>query len=201
MIFSRLHINNWRQFRELDITFHERLTVLTGANGAGKTTLLNLLSRHFGWQSLLVSTPRRNRTGTAYFSDCWTDDYLKPFEEWLHGDSTSDLEPPIPAAPLGPEQQIGFLKYSSGETATLAVPPMVGAAFQIRIVNQKPAKGLHIPSHRPMYSYQAVSNIPTTPVKRSQAFSTYMAIVQQRHQGQPNPSSPWCKFGFVSRKC
>jgi predicted ATP-dependent endonuclease of OLD family len=45
MIFKRLRIANWRQFRELNLEFHDRLTILTGANGAGKTTILNFLSQ------------------------------------------------------------------------------------------------------------------------------------------------------------
>ena len=50
MTSKRLQIQSWRQFRDLDIEFHARLTIITGGNGAGKTTVLNLLSRHFGWQ-------------------------------------------------------------------------------------------------------------------------------------------------------
>lgn len=42
-MFTRIKIEDWRQFSNIDITFHEHLTVLTGANGAGKTTVLNLL--------------------------------------------------------------------------------------------------------------------------------------------------------------
>jgi predicted ATPase len=41
--FNNLRIEGWRQFDNIDIEFHPRLTVLTGANGAGKTTLLRVL--------------------------------------------------------------------------------------------------------------------------------------------------------------
>lgn len=47
-MFKRLNIKEWRQFSDVDIFFHEHLTVLTGANGAGKTTILNLLSKSTG---------------------------------------------------------------------------------------------------------------------------------------------------------
>ena len=47
-MFTRLSIKEWRQFSDIDIVFHEHLTVLTGANGAGKTTVLNLLSKRTG---------------------------------------------------------------------------------------------------------------------------------------------------------
>lgn len=51
---STMSVSNWRQFSLVDILFHPRLTVLTGANGAGKTTLLNLLAPHFNWQAQLL---------------------------------------------------------------------------------------------------------------------------------------------------
>ena len=86
-IFRRLHIQNWRQFRDVDIHFHDRLTVITGANGAGKTTLLNILSRHFGWNGHLVGTPRRTKEGTKFFSGSWLESDLTLFSLWLSGDT------------------------------------------------------------------------------------------------------------------
>src|SRR5438045_103035 len=125
MIFKRLGISNWRQFRDVNLEFHPKLTVITGANGAGKTTLLNLLSRHFGWHGVLVSTPRRLRDGTAFFTDLWTEDYLKEFETWLEERSSSSKEVPAPPRTAGPEQPIGTVTYWNDHIATLTVPPTV----------------------------------------------------------------------------
>ncbi|MFE4833705.1 AAA family ATPase [Arthrobacter sp. NPDC056691] len=52
---SQLTVRNWRQFSDIDIVFHPRLTILTGANGAGKTTLLNILGPHFNWAAQLLT--------------------------------------------------------------------------------------------------------------------------------------------------
>ena len=62
MYFKRLQINQWQQFKNIEIDFHERLTVLTGANGSGKTTILNLLAKHCGWQLNLLATPKKEKT-------------------------------------------------------------------------------------------------------------------------------------------
>lgn len=50
-------------------------------------------------------------------------------------------------------------------------------------------EGLHIPSHRPVYSYQPVSTIPTQPITREQAFSKYSGHVQNRYLGSGGQSA------------
>lgn len=40
---KRLRVHSWRQFAEVDINLHPRLTVLVGPNGTGKSSLLSLL--------------------------------------------------------------------------------------------------------------------------------------------------------------
>ena len=68
-MFKRLNIKEWRQFSDVDIFFHEQLTVLTGANGAGKTTILNLLSKSTGWNPQFVSSYEKDERGiTKYFN-------------------------------------------------------------------------------------------------------------------------------------
>lgn len=190
MSFKALRLNNWRQFRELDIRFHDRLTILTGANGAGKTTILNILSRHFGWQGTLVSTPRRGRAGISFSTDYWTDDYLDRYLAWLEKDARDTEEPPLPQNSSGTQQKIGELTYGDGQSTILSVPSDVGSSFQIDIQDQQKQDGLHIPSHRPIFSYQTVENIPTVPRRRNQAFSAYMDIVRTRFYGGHHSRTP-----------
>ena len=42
MRFTRLHLENWRNFRELDVPLGERV-FLVGPNAAGKSNLLDAL--------------------------------------------------------------------------------------------------------------------------------------------------------------
>lgn len=190
MLFQSLRFSGWRQYREIDIAFHPRLTIITGANGAGKTTVLNLLSRFFGWQSGLVSTPRRAKGGIAFSSDSWTEESLADYTAWLEDRFHSEKEPPVPASAPSAETQIGTLSYPDGGTSSLTLPAAVGASFQINIHSARTVKGLHIPSHRPIYSYQSVENIPTIPRKRDQAFAQYTEIVRARYYGGHHQRTP-----------
>lgn len=45
---SRLMLSNYRCFRNLEINFHERLTVLVANNGQGKTAILDAIATAFG---------------------------------------------------------------------------------------------------------------------------------------------------------
>lgn len=65
--FKKLHIEGWRQLDSVDIDFHPKLTIITGANGAGKSTLLSILTRHIGWQKQFLSTPKVEKSGTSAF--------------------------------------------------------------------------------------------------------------------------------------
>lgn len=189
-LFKQLKISNWRQFREVDISFHERLTILTGSNGAGKTTVLNLLSRHFGWQGLVVSTPRRRAGGTTFSPDYWTEEDLADFETWLEERKSGADEPPKVTAPQNGEQEIGKLIYGNGASARLTVPASVGASFHVNIHGQQSQRGMHVPSHRPIFSYQSVENIPTVPRRRDQAYNAYLDIVRSRYYGGHHARTP-----------
>lgn len=166
-MFKSLALHTWRQIEQVQISFHPRLTILTGANGTGKTTILNLLSRHFGWDILLVGTPSRDKkTGVLhYLADVWNS---------LWSPSTTGAAPP--------RHIIGEIIYDDAKVASLSIPED-NAVFQIQIAPQNPVRGLHIPSHRPVYTYQAVSSIPTQPITRQQAFTSYFSQVQQRYMG------------------
>ena len=67
--FGTLEVKGWRQFGSVQIEFHPRATIITGANGSGKTTLLSILSQHFGWTPAFIGTLRIDRRGAQrYFS-------------------------------------------------------------------------------------------------------------------------------------
>ena len=129
-MFKSLEIHTWRQIERVELQFHPRLTILTGANGIGKTTILNLISTHFGWDIPLIGTPIRDqKTGVLrYFAAVWKS---------LVSGSKSD---PQPARHI-----IGEITYDDGKVGALSIPEN-SQTFQISIAPQNPVRGLHIPS-------------------------------------------------------
>src|SRR5688572_13400392 len=116
-IFTSLEIHNWRQFADVKVLFHPRLTVLTGANGAGKTTLLHILNRHWGWNIPYVSTPQITRKGLwKYWGGFWSKDTQEPSQM---------LDQPT--------YDIGTIEYSDHSPAQLSVPGDANETFAVRI--------------------------------------------------------------------
>jgi predicted ATP-binding protein involved in virulence len=139
-MFRSILLFGWRQFRQVEIDFHPRLTVLTGANGAGKTTVLNLVSRHFGWQSQFISTPkvRDSNARLSYSTDYWE------FDEELESEAKAAKSPP---EPVGPQRQMGSIVYENGVTSAMTVQTdMAASSYDVNMPNQQHVEELHIPS-------------------------------------------------------
>lgn len=163
-IFDHLELHNWRQFGAVDLDFHRQLTVITGANAAGKTTLLDLLGAHWGWNNQFVGTPARRRKGGAlsFLSGLWQ-------------------RSPLANEPPG---RIGSIRYSNGAESTLRVPDDLGqASFQVQQENMQSVRGMFIPSHRPSFSYSAVTQIPTDLGGRAAILSRYLDEHRARWAG------------------
>lgn len=170
-MIKSITIESWRQFDKVQIEFHPRLTILTGANGAGKTTLLNIINQHFGWQNQLVGTAKRDKKtgGLKYLTGLWK----RLFESGIDDPNT----------PNNPDR-IGDLVYGDGKRTNLLIPSKIGTTYNVQIQQQQQLKGFNIPSHRPIYKYQNVPNIKTSVITKRQAFQQYRQSQVQRYFGQ-----------------
>mgnify|MGYP000700395430 FL=1 len=155
MKFKQLKINQWKQFETIDIQFHNRLTILTGANGSGKTTLLHLLARHFGWDFQELATPAKELdTG-----------FLKYFNRLFKKNK------------IITDSNIGELIYDNGVISDLTIPNSNTAKYQINIryrqtynTINKDITGLNISSHRNVFKYQEVPSISTQKRDKKNAY-------------------------------
>jgi len=171
MFFKSLKLTRWQQFEDVSIDFHDRVTVLTGANGSGKTTLLHLLARHgeFAWQQHLLATPKPERSTGI----------VKWFARLFNGEDKSS------------EAAIGELLYSNGARASLTVPQVGGAQYQLTINNQQQIKCIFIPSHRPVFRYEAVSQIPVGKKDKQTALSQVLGSSRHHYFGGSGQPHSW----------
>ena len=78
LLFEKLKISGWRQFREIEINFHDRLTILTGTNGAGKSTVLKILKCHLPYEKdeSFLATPIKKEGKTSFSLGKWASEKL-----------------------------------------------------------------------------------------------------------------------------
>ncbi|KKW41721.1 MAG: ATP-dependent endonuclease of the OLD family-like protein [Candidatus Magasanikbacteria bacterium GW2011_GWA2_56_11] len=178
MDFKKLKITaEWQQFENIEIDFHDRLTILTGANASGKTTLLHLLARHCGWDAKSLATPKKDIKTKVWkwFSSFWVED-----EE--------------------PKDTKGELNYSDGQKAILKVPKEQNEAqYNMQIEGQQGVKCFFIPSHRSIFRYQKVTQIPTAnTINKKQAFDKVWNSNKSRYGGGNDvPSSFHIKEALI----
>ena len=162
-MFKRLNIKDWRQFSNIDIEFHDHLTVLTGANGAGKTTVLNLLSKSTGWNPQFVSSLEKDDKGILKYFNSLTS-FLK----------NSFIKSTLTEVENNAKNKLGELEFSDGTVADLNLPVKVeSGTYGIEVKGGKTEKGVYVNSHRPNFPYKAIKSIPTSISTRQQIFEKY----------------------------
>ncbi len=145
--FKRIKLWGWRQFNDIDIELHPKLTIITGANGAGKSTILSFFNRHFGYNRNYLATPQ-TKAGIVSF----TFGLFEAFKKSLGINK-----------PQNQGAQIGEIEYAQGNKGVLRLPPGQSLHYQVQIDGQQGVPGIHIDSHRPPNIYRHVSQIQTTP--------------------------------------
>ena len=171
-VFKSLSISGWRQFYNVSIEFHPRLTVITGANGAGKSSLLGLLTPHFGWQRTFLGTPRKVRKNGVV-----------SFLTGVRKRHRSQVFQP------GTMQEVGQIVYSTAVTASIGVSNE-GQQYNASINNQQQVLGTFLASHRAVPVYQSVVQVSANSVAPDQAYSLYHSESVNRWAGNHHGPGP-----------
>lgn len=168
MNFKSLKISEWQQFQNIEINFHNRLTVLTGANWSWKTTILqNILAKHFWWNSKSCSTPKKDKnSGIISF-----------ITRLFNGEDKTN------------NNIIGFIEYDNNIKADLQIPNENSAQYQIQISNQQSVQCFFIPSHRAIFRYEPIINIPLGKKNKQTAFQEVSNANKTRYFGWDSQSN------------
>jgi predicted ATPase len=166
--FDKIEIYQWQQFESINIAFHKPLTIITGANGSGKTTLLNLLAKHAGWETASLAVPKAEKTGIWKF-----------FSRFFKGVDKSN------------DNVIGTLKYENNIITNLVIQNKAAQSYNVVIEKKQQLRCFFIPSHRSIFRYQQLSNIPTQKRKKDTAFTEVSNINRNTYFGGGGQSASY----------
>ncbi|CAN5498527.1 hypothetical protein BH09CHL1_BH09CHL1_09810 [soil metagenome] len=163
--FKRLYTGGWRQFETIDIGFHDRMTILTGANGAGKTALLRILSRHFGASLSELRTPDWDKISGSLR-------YHAP----VHLRQTSFDDTPERTTVIGKLQYETAEGIAGAQILLLSPTGPRDVTYRINLSPQVLIEGLMISSHRSVFRYTGESSLSLSPTSTPEWFDTYRSI-------------------------
>lgn len=176
-VFTHLHVNRWRQLGRIELEFHPRLTVLTGANASGKSTLLSILATHFEWSRQFSSSPSSDKSN-----------------RWLNVDSETVIIPQLNTK----MHEIGKLIYGSGNETKVLVPPHDSterSSYDIYLPTREAVAGVFLNSHRQTTGgYAHVESIPTTFADPDTLLRQYEDVLRNRITGGYTPKTPQVIF-------
>ncbi|MQB19684.1 AAA family ATPase [Agrobacterium tumefaciens] len=164
ILIDELTLSRWRQFNNVEIAFHDRLTILTGANGAGKSTILKILKSHFPYESdeQFLSTPIQEAGATRFSAGNWFSNLF------------GDLFPPkvVPTNTT----RIGQVVYSNESICSLTLPQQDSMQYALVRSQNQPIPGVSIKSHRAIPKYDQLKNIPISGVTPAEAQKLYFEL-------------------------
>lgn len=174
--FRHLAVSDWRQFGKVEIEFHPRLTILTGANASGKSTLLGILARHLNWVRQYSSAPARQHAK----GNPWASIGPRRMRRLLEEGSTW--------AP------IGTLTYSNNARTEINVPVSGSAirqGYDLYLPEQQHVDGVFLNSHRMVSgNYAHVSSIPTLFTDSEQLFEQFTGELRTQWAGSWTGRTP-----------
>lgn len=181
MKFNSIQLTEWQQFKKIEIVFHPKVTIITGANGSGKSTILKLLSTHFGWNLPFLATPYLlPRQGTYKYTSKFTPLIAQPSGTLL--ENTTDI--------------LGDITYTNQKIAHIMLNGKLGDSplYNLNVHNQQMINGLHINSHRPAPKYLKLDSIPTNPMNAKNAFDSYYSETRNLYYNNYSNHTPMSRM-------
>lgn len=191
--FERIKLGPWQQFDSVDLDLDSRVSIITGANGSGKTTILSILAKHCSWNMSALALPKKKSKSTA--------SYL-----WATGSSKKEIQEED-----NQRVSIGDLYYGNVKNISFSIvryPISGGAEFSPDILDQQHVDCLFIPSHRSLFRYQKLMNLPTdtSALTKMNGFERVAQAGRERYTGNSSQHKAnyhikemliaWSTFGY-----
>ncbi|MFJ8258533.1 AAA family ATPase [Peribacillus asahii] len=170
-MIKELVIEDWNQFERINLEFHPRLTIITGANGSGKSTIIRLISRIIGWSYNETGVPSASLKANSRFLSGISLDKLM---ELLESNSQPNINGGF---------EIGKVETENGGFKILVPNQTNQASYSVNFSsygNPEQIKGVSIPSHRLPYAYTALKSIPVRSATKKEAYSLYAESLKKR---------------------
>ena len=169
-----LSLKEWRQFDNVEIDFHPKLTILTGPNGSGKSTILAVVAHSLtdDTATRFLATPVHDeKTQQSSFSLGTLFDKYNPFKR-------------KPEEPIPPHHQIGKLSYTDNIVADITIPNHNSLQYDVQVSSSHHIPGFRIGSHTALPTYQKVAYLPVSGILPKDALSTIGVFRHGFDQGQ-----------------
>lgn len=165
ILIDKLKLFRWRQFNDIDIDFHDRLTILTGANGAGKSTILKILKCHFPYENdeKFLATPVQENGATRYSLGGWFSTKL--------GELFGNVK-----RPQENTSQVGSIYYTNNGSCSLSIPSGNSIQYNLMRSSTQIIQGVSVNSHRPIPKYDQLKNIPISGTSPQEAYKFYFDL-------------------------
>lgn len=176
-MIERLNLYEWNQFKDINIKFHPRITIITGANGSGKSTILRVVGSLIGWDYPEIGVPT-DYENSLFMSGIKKEKLIEQIENksFLNSDF-NDYGIKIGSVNLDSENGYDIFVPNKVDKASYSISLK---PFNSTAKEPGNLRGLNISSHRFAFSYTKLEHIPTNIISKEQAFTKYTESLKKR---------------------
>ncbi|WP_185938669.1 AAA family ATPase [Enterococcus casseliflavus] len=195
-MIEKINIQNWKQFKDINIDFQNQVTILTGENGTGKSSILKVLAKIIGWEFSEIRQPKPLSTEEIYLNqlikknkNIQSDEIKKEIKyrrKQIENIKNSEYMEKNVASLTIQSNDYDLISYENQDSAEYTT-----TIRENRRINDNqnfrenhnyeyftPLAGVFIPSHREPFMYSEVQSISSRFKSKQEIFNDYLTVFQ-----------------------